>query len=45
MQKRYGGPQIVAKLGQPVYGHFGHKVFAWERVDATEELLARAKNT
>jgi hypothetical protein len=24
---------------------FGHKEFAWERVDATEELLARAKNT
>jgi S-adenosylmethionine synthetase len=39
------------KLRQPVYrntaayGHFGRKEFAWERVDATEELLARAKNT
>ena len=37
------------KLRQPVYlktaayGHFGRKEFAWERVDATEELLARAK--
>ena len=27
------------------YGHFGRKEFAWERVDATEELVARAKNT
>jgi S-adenosylmethionine synthetase len=26
------------------YGHFGRKEFAWERVDATEELLAKAKN-
>jgi S-adenosylmethionine synthetase len=26
------------------YGHFGRKGFAWERVDATEELLAKAKN-
>lgn len=26
------------------YGHFGRKAFAWERVDATEELLAKAKN-
>jgi S-adenosylmethionine synthetase len=25
------------------YGHFGRKEFAWERVDATEELLAKAK--
>ena len=25
------------------YGHFGRKGFAWERVDATEELLAKAK--
>jgi S-adenosylmethionine synthetase len=39
------------KLRQPVYrktaayGHFGRKEFAWERVDATEELLAKAKNT
>jgi len=24
------------------YGHFGHKGFAWERVDATDELLAKA---
>jgi S-adenosylmethionine synthetase len=37
------------KLRQPVYrqtaayGHFGRKEFAWERVDATEELLAKAK--
>jgi S-adenosylmethionine synthetase len=36
------------KLRQPVYrataayGHFGRKEFAWERVDATEELQARA---
>ena len=26
------------------YGHFGRKGFAWERVDATEELLAKAKS-
>ena len=25
------------------YGHFGRTGFAWERVDATDELLARAK--
>jgi S-adenosylmethionine synthetase len=25
------------------YGHFGRKGFAWERVDATAELLAKAK--
>jgi S-adenosylmethionine synthetase len=25
------------------YGHFGRKGFAWERVDATEELLAKAR--
>jgi len=25
------------------YGHFGRKGFAWERVDATHELQARAK--
>ena len=25
------------------YGHFGREGFAWERVDATEELLAKAK--
>jgi S-adenosylmethionine synthetase len=37
------------KLRRPVYcptaayGHFGRKEFAWERVDAAEELLARAK--
>ena len=37
------------KLRRPVYyptaayGHFGRKEFAWERVDATEELLAKAK--
>ena len=36
------------KLRQPVYrktaayGHFGRKEFAWEHVDATDELLARA---
>ncbi|MGI9355996.1 MAG: methionine adenosyltransferase domain-containing protein, partial [Rhizobiaceae bacterium] len=38
------------KLRQPVYrdtaayGHFGRKGFSWEKVDATEELLAKAKN-
>ena len=38
------------KLRQPIfrktaaYGHFGRKGFTWERVDATEELLAKAKN-
>jgi len=26
------------------YGHFGRKEFACELVDATQELLARAKN-
>jgi S-adenosylmethionine synthetase len=26
------------------YGHFGRSEFAWERVDATEELLASARN-
>ena len=37
------------KLRQPVYlktaayGHFGRPEFAWERVDATEELLAKAQ--
>jgi S-adenosylmethionine synthetase len=31
-------------LGRAAYGHFGRKEFAWERVDATEELLAKAKN-
>ena len=36
------------KLRRPVYrktaayGHFGRKEFAWEHVDATDELLARA---
>ena len=36
------------KLREPVYlktaayGHFGRPEFAWERVDATEELLAKA---
>ena len=25
------------------YGHFGRKGFAWKRVDATEELLAKVK--
>ena len=25
------------------YGHFGRKGFAWERVDATDELLAKAQ--
>jgi len=39
------------KLRRPVYcptaayGHFGRKEFEWERVNATEELLAKAKNT
>ena len=39
------------KLRRPMYcptaayGHFGRKEFAWERVDATEELRARAKNS
>ena len=37
------------KLREPVYcktaayGHFGRKEFAWEQVDATEELQAKAK--
>ncbi len=37
------------KLRQPVYGktaaygHFGRKEFAWEHVDATDELLVKAK--
>ncbi len=37
------------KLRRPVYcptaayGHFGRKEFAWERVDAVEELRAKAK--
>jgi S-adenosylmethionine synthetase len=26
------------------YGHFGRKAFAWERVDATDELLAKARS-
>jgi S-adenosylmethionine synthetase len=45
-----GGIIDHLKLRQPVYyrtaayGHFGRKGFAWERVDATEELLAGAKN-
>ena len=36
------------KLRQPVYcstaayGHFGRKEFAWEHVDARDELLAKA---
>ena len=38
------------KLRRPVYcptaayGHFGREEFEWERVNATEELLAKAKN-
>jgi S-adenosylmethionine synthetase len=37
------------KLREPVYlktatyGHFGRQEFAWERLDATDELLAKAK--
>ena len=37
------------KLRQPVYlktaayGHFGRPEFTWERVDATDELLAKAQ--
>jgi S-adenosylmethionine synthetase len=37
------------KLRRPVYcataayGHFGRKEFTWERVDATDELRAKAK--
>ena len=37
------------KLRRPVYcptaayGHFGRKEFAWEQVDATEELKAKVK--
>jgi S-adenosylmethionine synthetase len=26
------------------YGHFGRKAFAWERVDAIDELLAKVRN-
>jgi S-adenosylmethionine synthetase len=39
------------KLREPIfrktaaYGHFGRKEFTWERLDATEELLAKAKHT
>ena len=38
------------KLRKPVYrntaayGHFGRSEFTWEKVDATEELLAKARN-
>ena len=38
------------KLREPVYcktaayGHFGRKEFAWEQVDATEELQSKAKS-
>ena len=38
------------KLRQPVYcptaayGHFGRKEFAWEQVDATEDLQSKAKS-
>jgi len=38
------------KLRKPVYrntaayGHFGRSEFSWEKVDATEELLAKARN-
>ncbi len=38
------------KLRRPVYcptaayGHFGRKEFAWEQVDATEELQSKAKS-
>ena len=38
------------KLRKPVYrntaayGHFGRSEFRWEKVDATEELLAKARN-
>jgi S-adenosylmethionine synthetase len=37
------------RLRQPVYlktaayGHFGRPEFAWERTDATDELLAKAR--
>jgi hypothetical protein len=27
------------------HGHFDRKAFAWERVDAAEELMAKAKNS
>jgi S-adenosylmethionine synthetase len=33
----------AAYLKTAAYGHFGRPEFAWERVDATEELLAKAK--
>ncbi len=31
-------------LPTAAYGHFGRDNFAWEKVDATEELLAKVKN-
>jgi S-adenosylmethionine synthetase len=33
---------IYAKTA--VYGHFGRPEFTWERVDASDELLAKMKN-
>lgn len=44
-----GGIIDHLRLREPVYlktaayGHFGRSDFTWERVDATDELLARAK--
>jgi len=44
-----GGIIDHLRLREPIYlktaayGHFGREEFAWERVDATDELLAKAK--
>ena len=44
-----GGIIDHLRLREPVYlktaayGHFGREEFAWERLDATEELLARTR--
>jgi S-adenosylmethionine synthetase len=44
-----GGIIDHLRLREPVYlrtaayGHFGRPEFAWERVDATEELLAKGR--
>ena len=50
---RLTGRKIIVphlRLREPVYlrtaayGHFGRDEFAWERVDATDELLVRARS-
>ena len=36
--------EAAGVLPTAAYGHFGRKEFAWEQVDATEELQSKAKS-